>query len=74
MTIGRLLYILGIIVIIYGLISVINFYMKFDEFGSNSDFSYTLNFGKIIAGIIMIYFGNKLKKKNKQIKSTSSYT
>lgn len=63
MTIGKLLYILGIILIIFGLISGVNFYMNFDEFGRDSNFSYTLNFGKIIAGVILVYFGNKLKAK-----------
>ena len=63
MTIGKLLYILGIILIIFGLISGINFYMKFNEFGRDSNFSYTLNFGKIIAGIILVYLGNRLKSK-----------
>tara|TARA_B110000046_G_scaffold47958_1_gene53037 strand:- start:13877 stop:14074 length:198 start_codon:yes stop_codon:yes gene_type:complete len=63
MTISKLLSILGIILIIYGLISGINFYVKFDEFGRDSDFSYTLNFGKIIAGAFLVYFGDRRKKK-----------
>lgn len=63
MTIGKLLYILGIILIIFGLISGINFYIKFNEFGRDSNFSYTLNFGEIIAGIILVYLGNRLKGK-----------
>lgn len=63
MTIGKLLYILGIILIIYGLISGINFYMKIDDMGRSSDFSYSLNAGKIIAGALLVYFGNKLKEK-----------
>mgnify|MGYP001590241354 CR=1 FL=1 len=65
MAIGKLLSILGIILIIYGLISGINFYMKFDEFGRDSDFSYILNFGKIIAGALLVYFGERLKKKER---------
>ncbi|MDB4060999.1 hypothetical protein OAD50_05870 [Vicingaceae bacterium] len=63
MTIGKPLSILGIILIIYELISGINFYMKFDESGRDSDFSYTLNFGKIIVGVLLVYFGERLKKK-----------
>tara|TARA_B110000503_G_C7164291_1_gene421175 strand:- start:2979 stop:3176 length:198 start_codon:yes stop_codon:yes gene_type:complete len=63
MTLGKLLYTLGIILIIYGLISGINFYMKFDDMGRSSDFSYSLNIGKIIAGALLVYFGDRLKKK-----------
>tara|TARA_R110000868_G_scaffold226207_2_gene478781 strand:- start:248 stop:445 length:198 start_codon:yes stop_codon:yes gene_type:complete len=63
MTLGKLLYTLGIILIIYGLISGINFYMKFDDMGRSSDFSYSLNIGKIIAGTLLVYFGGRLKKK-----------
>ena len=54
MMLGKLLYTLGIILIIYGLISGINFYMKFDDMGRSSDFSYTLNVGKIIAGALLV--------------------
>ena len=46
-----------------GLISGINFYMKIDNMGRSSDFSYSLNAGKIIAGALLVYFGNKLKQK-----------
>jgi uncharacterized membrane protein len=63
MTIGKLLYTLGIVLIIFGFISGINFYMKFNEFGTDSNFSYSLNTGKIIVGAILVLFGNKLKKK-----------
>ena len=63
MMLGKLLYTLGIILIIYGLISGINFYMKFDDMGRSSDFSYTLNVGKIIAGALLVYFGNRMKSK-----------
>jgi uncharacterized membrane protein len=63
MTIGKLLYTLGIVLIIFGLISGINFYMKFNELGTDSNFSYSLNTGKIIVGAILVFFGNKLKKK-----------
>ncbi len=65
MTIGKLLYILGIILIIYGLISGINFYMKIDDMGRSSDFSYSLNAGKIIAGALLVYFGNKLNRRKR---------
>jgi hypothetical protein len=62
MTIGKLLYALGIALLLYGIISGINFYYKFDDSGSNSNFSYSLNAGKIIAGALLVYFGNKMKK------------
>lgn len=64
MTIGKLLYTLGIILIVYGIVSGANFYYKFTEYGSNSNFSYSLNAGKIIAGALLVYFGNKLKRKD----------
>lgn len=64
MTLGKLFYTLGIILIIYAAISGINFFYKFNEAGSNSNFSYSLNGGKIILGVILIYLGNHLKKEN----------
>ena len=63
MTLGKLLYILGIILIIYGIISGINFYFKISEMNSNSDFSYTFNGGKIVVGALLVYLGNKMKAK-----------
>ena len=62
MTLGKLLYALGIILIIYGIISGINFYYHVDNSGSDSNFSYSLNAGKIIAGALLVYFGNRLRK------------
>lgn len=62
MTIGRLLYILGIILIVYGLVSSFHFYFSMDESGSESNFSFSLNAGKIIVGAVLIYLGNRLKK------------
>lgn len=64
MTIGRLLYTLGIVLVIYGIISGINFYFKYDDGISDSNFSFSLNIGKIIAGLLLIYFGNRLRKEN----------
>ena len=62
MTIGKLLFILGIILILYTLISGIHFYYNSSDGNSTSSFSYSLNFGKIIAGALLIYLGNRLKK------------
>ncbi len=61
MTIGKLLYTLGIVLIIYGIISGIRFYFNFSHGASNSNFSFSLNAGKIIAGALLVYFGNRLK-------------
>lgn len=62
MTLPKLLYALGIALLLYGIISGINFYYHVDDSGSDSNFSYSLNAGKIIAGALLVYFGNKLKK------------
>lgn len=63
MTLGKLLYTLGIVLLIYGIISGVSFYFKFNDMGSDSNFSYSLNGGKIIVGALLVYFGNRMKSK-----------
>lgn len=63
MTLGRLLFIFGIILFIYAIISGFNFSWEF--IGSSSDYqsSYTFKIGTLIFSLLMIYVGWRIKEK-----------
>ncbi len=62
MTIGRLLFIVGIIIAIYAVVSGIHFHMSVND--GNFSFSKGFNFkiGTFIGGIILAIIGKKIQK------------
>lgn len=63
MTIGRVLYILGIVMILYAVISGIRFHATLADGDWDYAHNYSLKLGTLIGGIILIVIGNKLNKK-----------
>ena len=61
MTISKILTTLGIILIIWALISGFYFYYSTDAAGSNFEGGYSLKVGTLIIGAILVFFGRKMR-------------
>lgn len=62
MTIHRLFYILGFVLIAYAVISGFSMHWNFTEAGSEVITEYTFNMEHLYRGLILIYFGSKLER------------
>lgn len=63
MTIGRILYILGILIAIYALISGFKFHASNTAGVWDYFHQYSLKFGTLVGGVVLIVIGKKLGKK-----------
>ena len=61
MTLPKLLYYIGIALIVYALISGAHFYYKFDSSGSHTESGYSVKFGLLICGVVILYLSKRLK-------------
>jgi len=61
MTLARLLYLLGILLIIYAIVSGLNLQFKSDFETTTFNSSYTFKFGSFILGLILIFLGRRGK-------------
>mgnify|MGYP003682168293 CR=1 FL=1 len=62
MTIGRVLFILGIILIVYAVISGFYFHFNFNDGDYSYTNGYTFKVGTMIIGIIFLVLGKKIQK------------
>lgn len=61
MTLNRLIYILGFVLIIYSIIGGLSVQCNFNDVGSDVHTEYSFKIGTFILGLIFIYFGRKSK-------------
>lgn len=59
---GRLLSILGIIAIVYGIISGFSFHFNFHDGDFSYSNAYQFKLGTVIIGLILLYLGKRLKE------------
>ncbi|MEQ8910434.1 MAG: hypothetical protein RIC95_14650 [Vicingaceae bacterium] len=62
MTLARLLYIFGFLLIVYAVISGLNLEFNTDFEESTFESSYTFKVGSFILGLILIFLGRKSRK------------
>ena len=62
MTLARLLYIFGFLLIIYAIISGLNLEFSSDFEETNFESSYTFKIGSFILGLILIFLGRRSKQ------------
>ena len=62
MSIARVLYILGIVLIVWSLISGIQLVYKLSESGSEVHSDYSFKIGLFLLGIVLVYLGRRSKK------------
>lgn len=63
MTVGRILYILGIVIVVYAVISGIKFHASVTDGDWDYAHKYSLKLGALIGGIVLIVIGKKIEKK-----------
>jgi len=61
MTISKLFTTVGILLIIWALISGFSFYFSINDSGSSSESSYNLKIGSIVIGAILIILGRRMR-------------
>lgn len=63
MTVARLLYILGIILVVWAIISGVHFSFKMSEGGSEWDGGYSFKIGLFLLGLLLLYLGRRSSNK-----------
>lgn len=62
MTIGRILFIVGILLSVYAFISGLHFHISVNDGNFNYSNGYSFKVGTLVLGIILIYVGKRLEK------------
>jgi len=62
MTISKLLSTIGILLIVWAIVSGLNLHYSFSNSGSDFSSGYTFKFGSLLIGIALIFIGKKLGK------------
>lgn len=64
MSLARILYILGIVLVVWAVISGFYFSYKMSDNGSSFDSGYSFKIGMFLLGILMVYLGRRAAKKS----------
>jgi len=62
MSLARVMYILGVVLIVYAFISGAYFTYKMTGDGSSFDSGYTFKLGMFLVGVLLVYLGRKSSK------------
>ena len=62
MTLGKVLFYFGIVLIVYTFISSFHFYFNMDDSGSEYGSYFSFKAGKVVIGIILIVLGRRLER------------
>lgn len=62
MTIGRILFIIGILLSVYAFISGLHFHISVNDGDFNFSKGYSFKIGTLALGILLIYVGKRLEK------------